>query len=657
MAGEETIAALLTIWDEGAAAENWLELMPRLVQLVDQYEQDSDDDLRAEIALRVADLLRDRNPALHRTLIQTRKALRAGQASARLGTRGVPPAHDLAAPWQAIRAKEVATHGDRIDVGNITDATGVAIGKGAQATVHQHFHEPRYTRYTDIACPRRVWIHDRITLTVALTFQPQAESAAQQAIDVFAGTVKVRLAAPGFEPLSAQEQTIVIDPDEESPPVVFHLKAHQPGRYAITIQFWQRGNMIAAVPVPIDVLDVQPVAEPAIIAPVAVNPWMAGVPAPDLTLVITHDAAGRAEYTLHADGVAIFSTEAAFPSAPQQFMEQLYAERGLWQPVPDDHTGQAEPPDAKQMAWKLTQLGYLLWDQLIPTDLQQFYARERARWRITDAQDRRWSFFVQSSEAAIPWELVRPYGSDADRWEEAPWCHTFAFARWLLPQPAAPACCAPLPRLPLTALAAIVPPNDTAQTTTADAQGLVDDLIQRYGLHNRSPQRASEADLLALLEQGTFDWMHIVTPGERDVASGHAQGAIHLESGERVPISAITGPQIRRMLHDQRPAFVFQSRHAPNQSASFSSATAWATHLVGAGAGMLIAPRWSVSATQATRFSQVFYEALLRSTTPLSVAEALWSARDAIRQADDPAWLAYSLFAHPNATVVIDRQT
>jgi hypothetical protein len=31
----------------------------------------------------------------------------------------------------------------------------------------------------------------------------------------------------------------------------------------------------------------------------------------------------------------------------------------------------------------------------------------------------------------------------------------------------------------------------------------------------------------------------------------------------------------------------------------------------------------------------------------------MWQARDAIRQPDDPTWLAYSLFAHPNARVEV----
>lgn len=271
MAGEETIAALLAIWDNGTATNNWNELLPRLMQLVDQYEQSLDDDIRAHIAMSISDLLRDTAPDFYRLLIQTRKALRAGQASSRHGTRGVPPASEITATWSEIRAQEVAAHGDRITVGDVKNATGVVIGRHAQATVNQHYHEPRYTRYTDISCPRRVWIEERLTMTVALMLQPQPESIVQQEVESFAGKVKVRLTAPDFAHLSSPEQTIVIEPDEESLPVVFHLKPYRLGNCEIMVEFRQRERSIASVMVPVEVIDTQAIFEAVRIPSVPVN--------------------------------------------------------------------------------------------------------------------------------------------------------------------------------------------------------------------------------------------------------------------------------------------------------------------------------------------------------------------------------------------------
>jgi hypothetical protein len=50
---------------------------------------------------------------------------------------------------------------------------------------------------------------------------------------------------------------------------------------------------------------------------------------------------------------------------------------------------------------------------------------------------------------------------------------------------------------------------------------------------------------------------------------------------------------------------------------------------------------------------QTFYATLLRPERPATLAEAVWRARTAIRQPNDPTWLAYSLFARPNATVAL----
>jgi hypothetical protein len=143
MAGEETIAALLAIWDEGQSSAHWPALLPVLRQLVDQFQQNADDDTRAEIAMRITDLLRETDPDLHRKLIQMRRTIRAGEAHNRFSTRGMPSGAELSAVWQEIRTREASIYGESITTGNIS-GTGIAIGQGAQATVHQRL--PRFTR-------------------------------------------------------------------------------------------------------------------------------------------------------------------------------------------------------------------------------------------------------------------------------------------------------------------------------------------------------------------------------------------------------------------------------------------------------------------------------------------------------------------------------
>ena len=59
---------------------------------------------------------------------------------------------------------------------------------------------------------------------------------------------------------------------------------------------------------------------------------------------------------------------------------------------------------------------------------------------------------------------------------------------------------------------------------------------------------------------------------------------------------------------------------------------------------------WSVTDANALTFAETFYGELLGGAT---VAEAVRSGRQAARAAGDPTWLAYSVYAHPNARVLL----
>ena len=61
-------------------------------------------------------------------------------------------------------------------------------------------------------------------------------------------------------------------------------------------------------------------------------------------------------------------------------------------------------------------------------------------------------------------------------------------------------------------------------------------------------------------------------------------------------------------------------------------------------------PLWTVTDESARRFAKHFYALLLEGDT---VAQALHGAREVIRQSGDPTWLAYSVYAHPNARLQV----
>lgn len=651
-----TIRAILQIWDDLTASPDWPILMHRLIPLIDHWHQTQDIGAHAEIRMQISDLLKSTNQELYQRFIATRKALREQTDPTFLGARGVSTPAEQGAIWNALRSQTLANAGNTI-VGDITNGTGVAIGEGAQAKVEQHiehhYHESRYTRYADISCPRRVGVDQRFTITVALTIQPQADSVVPQPInDLIASKIKVRLSSPGMEILTATEQVLVIDPDDDTTPVVFHLKAQHSGRYDVKIEFIQRSQCIAIARVPIEVLTTTPMFEAAILPPTTINPWMATGTAPDLTLVVKHDPSGIMTFTLSSNEIELFATDYRPPCDPQTWLNQIYDEIGLLQRG-HESAGNHGPRllNTTQIERRLKNLGHQLWDILIPPDLKAFYGRERTKWHVSTKEDRRWSLLVQSDDAQIPWELVRPYGTGTARWGEDFWCTTFYVARWLFKRPDVLECVAPPPQLILSAMARIVPTCFPELSAAPAEDAFLRDLIIQHHLIDRSPPRATEDALITLLEQGGYDWMHIITHGEFFAESARHRSTIGLEDQQWLACSAITGPDIRNTLGDQRPSFVINACHAQHAAPMLSGAASWATQLIGSGAGMLVAPLWSVRDDRAKQFSEVFYEALFNPERPATVAEALWHTRQSIYEPGDPTWLAYSLFAHPNATV------
>jgi CHAT domain-containing protein len=64
---------------------------------------------------------------------------------------------------------------------------------------------------------------------------------------------------------------------------------------------------------------------------------------------------------------------------------------------------------------------------------------------------------------------------------------------------------------------------------------------------------------------------------------------------------------------------------------------------------LFLAPLWSVTDTVARDFVQAFYDELAAGAR---VGDAMRAARTRARAADgDPTWLAYVLYAQPNARV------
>lgn len=499
-------------------------------------------------------------------------------------------------------------------------------------------------RYADVSCPGRVSLGTpRVSVVVRLRARPPEHAPAAAKWEVGERLpVQVRVEAPDFEVLGPVQQETTVLPEADSPPLVFDLRPLRVGDAHVIFYFFQNGDPVGTVTVRIECTPAEegpPAAQPP--APLRVGAFPTP---PDMVLFIEALSSPRAlQFTLMRGGGASWRT---FPLVGLEADLAAYAD-GLYRSL-TGITVRSDPtavlhdrfcarvipgPEADLRA---QQVGQNLWRHLIPDELKAVYAREREGWR-----DR--SLLVFSDEPYLPWELVWPYG---ENWEdEVPWCGTLGLTRWLRRDAKNCGNDSPPAELALHCLAVLAPTDAGLPTALAERDFLIG-LARQRGLQNLSPATPTLEAVQRLLAGGQYDWLHAAAHGKfhRESPDGHS--ALWLEGGATLAPEALVGRAIEGHLRQRRPAFVFNACEVGRLGRGLTGMGGWATRLISAGAGLFAAPLWEVTDDGALAFVQGFYQRLLKGAT---VAEAARQARLEARRQGDPTWLAYSVYAHPNA--------
>ena len=256
---------------------------------------------------------------------------------------------------------------------------------------------------------------------------------------------------------------------------------------------------------------------------------------------------------------------------------------------------------------------------------------------------------VLSDEPYLPWELVWPY--DASGWEDAgPWCSTLRMTRWLRKDAQGNGNEKPPAQLRLQKWSVLAPTYSLLPNLAGarkERQALLD-IATHHGVVDVSPSTATWRAVIEHLESGAYDWLHAAAHGSFYPETPDADSALWLEEDRALTPNAVVGPAIERHLRTERPAFFFNACQVGRQDWALTQLGGWANRLISAGAGLFIAPMWEVSDSGALAFAQAFYTDLLNGRT---VAEAAHAGRLAARRTGDPTWLAYSVYAHPNARI------
>ena len=244
--------------------------------------------------------------------------------------------------------------------------------------------------------------------------------------------------------------------------------------------------------------------------------------------------------------------------------------------------------------------------------------------------------------------MIKPYDDEAGQAliDHDFLCMQFDFARWVCPA-ASPAAA----EIAVDAMACIVP-SDSGLVEAQQERDDLQALAASVGLKEHVPAPADLQAVEELLRGNTpIQLWHFACHGDID-PTRPGKSPLHLENGSRLTPDDLVGPAQTHLKRD-RPLVFLNACRVGSGGLSLTGLGGWANVLVGeCGVGAVIAPLWSVNDALACEFARVLYNQL-RTQPGCTIGQAVRQARRHVRDAapHNPTWLAYSLYAHPNAHV------
>ena len=621
---QAVLNALNELWDQlpSLVGSAWVDLFPRVQTLIRKLQTARDDTERALLTADIIMLLRE-----------------------------YPPARDrLRAVVQRLDA-ELESRGSRS--GNETTTVSPTGWEVTLSELSGHLEPPLETRYTDIITPHRLALGERGAITVRLTRALEPDSLASQSLTLqLKRYVEIFLhpQSDGFEVIGEPVQRLMVEPDRDTETAAFLVKAVGLGRKFLTLDFWQNGALIGTARLQIDVTQEGPV-ETQIQVP-AERVYFGGsyAPPPDLDLRVSVQLeVGQTvlSYTLHsANGAAPFHFQPAgqviIRGSPEQYQERLIRaiEKLAQRRDVDD-----QPLTQEQVANKLQSIGHNLYAELFPAELRAAYRCFRGSVRTLQ---------ITSDEPWIPWELVKPYDSnDPDQVIDDDYlCLKFELTRWIAGGRGGAG------QVLLPALTCIAvkqaPGHQPLSFVEQERDYLVQFVQSQTTLQDFSPAEATLAALEALMDASEpIGLWHFATHGDWEVEHAN-QSIVVLADGRKLRPTDLHGPRQTRIGRD-RPLVFLNACRVGQQGWSLGQLGGWAAAWGDrCRCGAFIGPLWSVNDALACTFARTFYDALRDRNT---IGQATQMARRAIQRinSSDATWLAYSVYAHPNARISVSK--
>jgi hypothetical protein len=472
---------------------------------------------------------------------------------------------------------------------------------------------PVRQRYLKGRCPESISVGEPFSLLASIVLTAGPGSAVLKPFDVPSEGQDVLLAvyAPGLQLLGHQRMTVHVPADGDSEPVMFELRADEPGVRTVSVTAWIGGSYLGELLVDITAERDHPAAKHRnFLAEISTEPTAGAV-----SLVVRFDPRQNAYRFEFRDEDNPDEVTSNLAYDPGRSVEQLVA--GL-----DDLAKGRAGRSVDQARNYLIESGAGLWSRLVPPQLREQF------W---DRRDRIQQLTILADKDAVPWEVLYPMdpGHDAGFLVEQ-----FPVTRGIFGR-------RPARMLSLWPARFVLPGG-----SLPEAQDEIEAMRRLLDPRQQPEQVISElTSLQDLIGSGNFGLLHFACHNTYSPADG---SSIKLGNVQFTP-TLMTTAAINEVLSHSAPTVFINACRSAGLSTTYNQLDGWASKFLEAGAAAFIGTLWAVSDGAAREFAQELYGRLQEG---FSLGEAVKCAREAAAsQPDDPTWLAYTVYGDPRARV------
>jgi hypothetical protein len=291
-----------------------------------------------------------------------------------------------------------------------------------------------------------------------------------------------------------------------------------------------------------------------------------------------------------------------------------------------------------QVLRRLQDIGTRLYDLLLPEDMQAY---------LWEHRDKIGDLIVYADEPYVPWELVHLKPPRGPRQKKPRFLAQGGLVRWRLgsfpPKEI---------RIRKGRARSLIPDYRDPSFVLSEPVHEQRYLTEHFGA---SPVRATPSGVLQLLRGGRFDLLHFSGHGAADME--HILGARILLQGRKrgrsVEPQFLSATEVSENARWTRPGeagpvVVLNACQTGREGILLTTAGGFADAFLDAGASAFISCLWSVHQQPSRAFVEKLYDELLDGT-PMAVATA--RARQAARERGDATWLAFVVYARPDAVL------